>query len=147
MPCMRRINQVRNSQDIQVFHFFFIPVFRWNTRYLRENLVLRSLYELDPAVGKEFERSDIEIRNENLRRVENYPHFNVIIQIAGPIFRIIQLLPLLRTNAVTFRGSWSELHVFIVFFIVFIIQVLQVFRCKHLCPREANGPFNVHHIM
>ena len=52
------------------FHFFFIPLFRWNVRYYAKTSCCGSIYELDPAVGREFEKNPgIEIRKENLRRI------------------------------------------------------------------------------
>jgi hypothetical protein len=58
------------------FHIFFIPIFRWNTRYIAKAPCCGSLYELDPLVGKEFEKNKgIEIREENLRRISDHSPF------------------------------------------------------------------------
>jgi len=58
------------------FHFFLIPIFRWKTRYFAKAPCCGSLFELDPVVGKAFEKNpDTEIRNEDLRRVSGYPPF------------------------------------------------------------------------
>jgi len=58
------------------FHIFFIPVFRWNVRYIVKTSCCGSLYELDPFVGKEFERNpNTEIKEENLRPINSYLPF------------------------------------------------------------------------
>lgn len=54
------------------FHLFFIPLFRWNVRYLVKASCCGSLFELDPAVGKEFEKNpDTEIRSEHLQPIRS----------------------------------------------------------------------------
>lgn len=51
-------------------HIFFIPTFRWDTRYLVRTPCCGALYELDPEIGRAFERNpNTEIRPERLRRL------------------------------------------------------------------------------
>lgn len=60
-------------KTFRYFHLFFIPIFRWNVRYIAKTSCCNSLYELDPVVGKQFEKNpDTEIKEENLRCVNNY---------------------------------------------------------------------------
>lgn len=52
------------------FHIFFIPTFRWNRRYYAQAACCGILYELDPAVGEEYERGmKLEIRQEHLHPI------------------------------------------------------------------------------
>ncbi|HHT53744.1 MAG TPA: zinc ribbon domain-containing protein [Clostridiales bacterium] len=54
------------------FHVFFIPVYRWNVRYIAKTSCCGCAYELDRTVGREFEKNpDTEIKKENLRRPES----------------------------------------------------------------------------
>ncbi len=49
-------------------HVFFIPTIRWNNKYLVKSTCCGSVFELDPQIGREFEKgSSHEIRSENLR--------------------------------------------------------------------------------
>jgi hypothetical protein len=58
------------------FHIFFIPVFRWNVKYIAKASCCGCIYELDTLIGKEFEKNpETEIRKENLRPVHNYLPF------------------------------------------------------------------------
>jgi hypothetical protein len=59
-------------KSYRYFHIFFIPVFKWNVKYHVKASCCGCIYELDPAIGKEFERNpDTEIRRENLWQVNN----------------------------------------------------------------------------
>lgn len=63
------------SKTYTYFHVFFIPTFRWNTRYLARAACCGTLFELDPEVGAELEQtwrhdpsaSGSDIRAEHLR--------------------------------------------------------------------------------
>ncbi|MGE5614369.1 MAG: zinc ribbon domain-containing protein [Bacillota bacterium] len=49
------------------FHVFFIPVFRWNTRYFARFSCCGMTYGLDPDIGMQYEKGlDPEIMNEHL---------------------------------------------------------------------------------
>lgn len=57
-------------KSYRYFHIFFIPIFWWDVKYLVKGTCCGCLYELDPDVGRRFEKNpDTEIRNENLRRI------------------------------------------------------------------------------
>ena len=36
------------------FHIFFIPIFKWNTRYFVKTACCNSVYELNPDIGKQY---------------------------------------------------------------------------------------------
>ncbi|HHV59405.1 MAG TPA: zinc ribbon domain-containing protein [Clostridiaceae bacterium] len=74
-PSCGRLTKYEIHKLYRYFHIFFIPVFRWNVRYFAKTSCCGSLYELDPSVGREFEKNqNTEIRKENLRPVSNnYP--------------------------------------------------------------------------
>lgn len=55
------------------FHIFFIPVFKWNIKYFIKPACCGSLYELDPIVGKQYEKGqNPEIKDEHLRPISRY---------------------------------------------------------------------------
>lgn len=58
-------------------HLFFIPTFRWNVRYYVKTSCCGGHYELDPAVGKAFEKhpATTDIRKEHLRPIPHYSPF------------------------------------------------------------------------
>jgi len=58
------------------FHIFFIPTFRWNVRYYVKPACCGSIYELDPAIGQQYDRGqNPEIRNEHMRPINQYPPY------------------------------------------------------------------------
>lgn len=72
-PSCGRLTSFEVYKTYRYFHVFLIPVFRWNIRYIVKTPCCGSVYELDPFVGSEFEKNPyIEIKNENLRRVNQY---------------------------------------------------------------------------
>ncbi|MGI6124965.1 MAG: zinc ribbon domain-containing protein [Acetivibrionales bacterium] len=72
-PSCGQLARYEVYKSYRYFHVFFIPTFRWNVKYIVKTSCCGSLFELDPIVGKEFERNpDTEIRNENLRPINNY---------------------------------------------------------------------------
>lgn len=72
-PSCERLARYEIYKSYRYFHIFFIPIFRWNVRYIVKTSCCGFLYELDPLVGKEFEKNPgIEIRNENLRPLNSY---------------------------------------------------------------------------
>lgn len=75
-PSCESLTRYEIHKTYRYFHIFFIPVFRWNIRYLVKTPCCGSLYELDQAVGTEFEKNPgTEIRKENLRPVNYYSPF------------------------------------------------------------------------
>lgn len=73
-PSCGRLSRYVIYKSFRYFHLFFIPIFRWNMKYIVKTSCCSCLYELDPIVGKEFEKnSGIEIKVENLQQVSTYP--------------------------------------------------------------------------
>ncbi|HBR02053.1 MAG TPA: zinc ribbon domain-containing protein [Ruminiclostridium sp.] len=55
------------------FHIFFIPTFRWNTKYYVKPACCGHMYLLDPGIGREIERGgNPQIRPEHLSPVNAY---------------------------------------------------------------------------
>lgn len=55
------------------FHIFFIPTFKWNIKYYIKPSCCRSIYELDPVIGQQYEKGkNPDIRNEHLRPLNQY---------------------------------------------------------------------------
>jgi len=72
-PSCGRLDRYEIYKTYRYFHLFFIPVFRWDIRYIARSSCCGSVYELDHAMGREFERNkNVEIRNEHLRRLNHY---------------------------------------------------------------------------
>ena len=58
------------------FHIFFIPTFRWNIKYYVKTACCGSIYELDPDIGKQYEKDqNPRIDNEHLRPTYRYSPF------------------------------------------------------------------------
>ena len=75
-PSCGRLDRFEIYKTYRYLHIFFIPTFRWNVRYIAKTSCCGSLYELDPEVGREFEKNpDTEIKMENLRRIDSYLPF------------------------------------------------------------------------
>lgn len=75
-----RLSMYEIHKFYRYFHIFFIPIFRWNVRYLAKTTCCGGLYELDPFVGREFEKKPgTEIGKEHLRPVENYSPFKYCV--------------------------------------------------------------------
>lgn len=75
-PSCERLARYEIHKFYRYFHIFFIPIFRWNVRYLVKTSCCGCLYEMDPFVGREFEKNpNTEINNEDLRQVNNYLPF------------------------------------------------------------------------
>ncbi|HOQ07903.1 MAG TPA: zinc ribbon domain-containing protein [Clostridiales bacterium] len=75
-PSCGSLTRYEIHRTYRYLHIFFIPTFRWNIRYIVRTPCCGSVYELDPLVGREFERNPgIEIRPENLRRIDRYMLF------------------------------------------------------------------------
>lgn len=69
-----RLSRYEISKVYRYFHIFFIPLFKWNVRYLVKSTCCGSLFELDPVIGRKFEKDpdNTEIRNEHLRPIANH---------------------------------------------------------------------------
>lgn len=75
-PSCGRLSRYEIYKSFRYFHIFFIPIFRWNLRYIAKTTCCSSFFEVDPAVGKEFEKNpNTEIRPENLHSVHRYSPF------------------------------------------------------------------------
>lgn len=75
-PDCGRLASYEIHKSYRYLHIFFIPTFRWNVRYFVRTSCCGCLYELDPVIGREFEKNHYtEIRKENLRRINNYSPF------------------------------------------------------------------------
>lgn len=52
------------------FHVFFIPTFRWNTRYYVKTNCCNTIYQLDQDIGRRYEKGENpDIKNEHLRPI------------------------------------------------------------------------------
>lgn len=53
-----------------VLSLFFIPCFKWNKRYFVQTTCCKSIYELDPEIGRRLKRGeDVEILPEHMTLV------------------------------------------------------------------------------
>ncbi len=54
------------------FSFFFIPLFKWNKRFLVQMLCCDAVYELAPEAGRAIARGEmVEIREQDLKRIQD----------------------------------------------------------------------------
>ncbi|MGI6669420.1 MAG: zinc ribbon domain-containing protein [Acetivibrionales bacterium] len=66
-PSCGSLTRIEVFKAYSYFHVFFIPTFRWNTRYYARAGCCGTIYGLDPEIGRQFERGlNPEIRNEHL---------------------------------------------------------------------------------
>lgn len=69
--------QFEISKTYTYFHLFFIPVFRWNVRYLAKASCCGKLFELDRDVGRQFEKMmNPDIRPEHLSPLHAFPLYS-----------------------------------------------------------------------
>ena len=55
------------SKRYSYFHMFFIPFFKWDTRYFVKTSCCKRIYELDSDIGKQFDKGENpEILNDYL---------------------------------------------------------------------------------
>lgn len=67
-PSCGKLSRYEVYKSYRYFHIFFIPIFKWNIRYMVRTSCCNCLYELDYALGEKFEKNpDTEIKNENMR--------------------------------------------------------------------------------
>lgn len=73
-PACHALTRFEIFKTYTCFHIFFIPIFRWNTKYYIKPACCGSIYEFDPASAREYEKGQIsEIKDEYLRPVNHYP--------------------------------------------------------------------------
>lgn len=81
-------------KSYRYLHIFFIPVFRWNVRYIIKFFCCGGLYELDPSVGKQLEKNpNIEIMEENLRRINYHLPFKYCSNCKTEVFAEFNYCP------------------------------------------------------
>ncbi len=66
-PNCHSMSQYEVYKTYTYFHIFFIPTFRWNTKYIVKARCCNTLYELDPDVGHAYESNEsVSIRESDL---------------------------------------------------------------------------------
>lgn len=54
------------------FSFFFVPILKWNKRYIVRMNCCGAMYELDPAIGRSIARgAEVEILPEHLEKISD----------------------------------------------------------------------------
>ena len=72
-PACGRLTMLKIIVIYEVFHFFFIPLFKWNRRYLAEAGCCGAVFELDADAGRAFERGErSDIDPQHLHRTGGY---------------------------------------------------------------------------
>ena len=67
-----RLSMSRVIKHYEFFHFFFIPIFKWNEKYYVECNSCRKIFSISKEKGKGIERGeDIEITYWDLHEVNN----------------------------------------------------------------------------
>ncbi|MDO6355858.1 zinc ribbon domain-containing protein [Caloramator sp. CAR-1] len=60
-----RMSSYKLIKQYNMFHFFFIPIFKWNIRYFLISRCCESIFEISMDYGKELERQKEPIINDN----------------------------------------------------------------------------------
>jgi hypothetical protein len=55
-PGCRALSRLEIIKTYDYFHIFFIPVHRWNIRYFAKDPCCGRIFELDPAIGRQYEQ-------------------------------------------------------------------------------------------
>ena len=72
-PSCERWSRYEIYKTYRCFHIFFIQVWKWNVKYLVKSTCCGSMFELDPVIGREFEKNPgTEIKNEHLKQLSYY---------------------------------------------------------------------------
>ncbi len=75
-PACSALTRFDIFKEYSYFHIFFIPTFRWNVKYFVKPACCGSIYELDPVVGRQYEKDgSVEIENENMRPISYHLPF------------------------------------------------------------------------
>lgn len=69
-PACQALTRLDIHKAYSYFHFFFIPVIRWNQRYLAKTACCSSIFKLDPVLAERFNRGEIpDLKPENLEPI------------------------------------------------------------------------------
>ncbi|MDD2234256.1 MAG: zinc ribbon domain-containing protein [Desulfitobacteriaceae bacterium] len=72
-PACHALTRLEVFKTYACFHVFFIPIFKWNTKYSVKSACCGSIYEFDPIYARQYEKGQItEIRDEYLRSVNHF---------------------------------------------------------------------------
>lgn len=72
-PACSRFGSYEVLKSYSYFHFFFISIFKWNTRYFIRTSCCDSYYELDFQVGSRIEHGEkVEITDTDISSRENF---------------------------------------------------------------------------
>jgi hypothetical protein len=72
-PTCQSLTRFEIVKTYTYFHIFFIPTFRWNTKYYVSSACCGSIYELDSDIALKYQQGQIsEIKNEYLHPVNRY---------------------------------------------------------------------------
>jgi len=70
-PACGRLTRFEIIKTYSYFHLFFIPLFRWNVRYLLKSACCGSVFLLDGEISRQLENGEApEIREENLQPLQ-----------------------------------------------------------------------------
>ncbi len=66
-PACQALTHLDIFKAYSYFHFFFIPIFRWNQRYYGKTACCSSIFKVGPVKAEQFDRGQIpDLRPENL---------------------------------------------------------------------------------
>lgn len=70
-PSCHSISNFEIIKEYSYFHFFFIPVYKWNIKYYIKPDSGSSIYELESSIGQLYEKGERpQIREEDLHPVQ-----------------------------------------------------------------------------
>lgn len=77
-PACGALTRFEIYKTYSFFHIFFIPVFRWNVKYIVKPVCCGSIYELDPEIGRQYENGKSpDIRSEHLNLLNRYLPYKI----------------------------------------------------------------------
>ncbi|NLM39475.1 MAG: zinc ribbon domain-containing protein [Firmicutes bacterium] len=73
-PSCEAFDRHKVIQAYTYFHFFFIPLWKWNKHYFVETRCCRHTLEIDPAIGERYARGEaVQLKPEHIvRRTDSY---------------------------------------------------------------------------
>ena len=72
------LTSARIIKHYEFFHFFFIPIFKWNEKYYVECSSCRRIFSISKEKGKSIERGEnVEITYWDLHEVNNAYGYNI----------------------------------------------------------------------
>ncbi len=72
-PTCQGLTHFEIFKSYTYFHFFFVPIFKWNISYYVRSACCGSIFALKPEIAQQYENGKTpEIKNEDLQPIKQY---------------------------------------------------------------------------